>query len=146
MQMAETMIINVVGVLAIGLASFIGIIAWATDNDYQKVMAVLLVLVGLANWFVIPGLDAWQQYQDSERQSKIQHLQSEVPKTVNLQKMDPQLQKRDIDLNDADSVSYDNGVLKIFFSDWHLFTGNELTTWSVKLHDNAVDSISRNKS
>ncbi|CAK1240181.1 hypothetical protein [Fructobacillus tropaeoli] len=139
-------ILNIVCSLCIVVAFTFGIVAWVTDDDYRKVIALLLALVGLVGLFAMPVLDKWEQYQDSEHQSKIQHLQSEVPKDVSLQKLDSQLNQRDIDLDDADSVSYDNGVLKIFFSEWHLFTGHELTTWFVKLHDNSIDSTSRSHS
>ncbi|USS92156.1 hypothetical protein [Fructobacillus americanaquae] len=87
-----------------------------------------------------------QAYQVQNRNKTINHLQSEIPNEVSLRKLDSQLKYRGIDLDDADSVSYDNGVLKIFFSDWNLFTGTQSTTWSVKLHDNAIDSTSRSRS
>lgn len=142
--MAEN-ILNIVCSLSIIVAFAFGIVAWVTDDDYRKVVALLLAFVGFGGFFVIPGLDKWQHYQDNERQSKIQHLQSEVPKDVSLQKLDSQLTHRDIDLEDADSVSYSDNTLKVFFSRTHIFWRDDHTTWSVKLQDNTIQSISRSQ-
>lgn len=89
-----------------------------------------------------------QKREDNQqkRKDKIEHLQSEVPKGVKLKRLDSQLQHRDIDLNDADSVSYSDGSLKVFFTQKHLIGSDDLTTWTVQVQDDSIKSVSRSHS
>ncbi|MCK8627049.1 hypothetical protein [Fructobacillus cardui] len=141
----STETINLVAVIFIIVGSLLSLLS-VVFAEIPTGVPIILLAIG---WGVILFNVCWpnfEQWQKEERISKVSHLQSEIPDEVSLRKLDSQLKHRDIDLDDADSVSYDNGVLKIFFSDWNLFTGTQATTWSVKLHDNAIDSTSRSRS
>lgn len=136
------MSVDTIRLVGIGLLVFGGItsiLGAFFSSTFLKIYAVLFYLVG---WGTL-GYSIFENWPREERVHKIEHLQSEIPKEVNLRKLDPQLHYRNIDLKDANSISYSDGSLKIFFTQKHLIGSDNLTTWTVKLQDNSIKSMSR---
>lgn len=108
----------------------------------SSILCTCALLFHLLGWGSV-GYPHFENWQKEERVTKVEHLQSEIPKEVKLKRLDAQLQHRDIDLKNADSVSYSDGSLKIFFTQKHLIGSDDLITWTVKVRDESIESVSR---